>query len=81
MIEKNSKLIMAVVAFLIGLLVGQNFGQVADTIKKSGIIPSPTCQYEGKSYKSGESFPATDGCNSCGCNDGQVACTLMACER
>ena len=36
--------------------------------------------YGGQSYRPGDSFPATDGCNTCSCNpDGQIACTLIAC--
>lgn len=39
-----------------------------------------TCSYEGKMYPAGSSFPASDGCNSCGCQaDGSVACTEKAC--
>lgn len=38
------------------------------------------CQYYGKWYSVGESFPATDGCNSCLCADvGQLSCTAMVC--
>lgn len=38
------------------------------------------CTYDGKVYKTGDSFPSTDGCNTCGCAaDGSVACTLIAC--
>jgi hypothetical protein len=38
------------------------------------------CTYEGRTYRPGDSFPASDGCNSCGCDSsGQVACTLLAC--
>lgn len=40
-----------------------------------------TCTYNGISYNDGESFDATDGCNTCTCEDGEVACTLMACEN
>jgi hypothetical protein len=43
-------------------------------------VPAGACSYEGKTYKAGESFPASDGCNSCSCTaDGLVACTLKAC--
>ena len=39
-----------------------------------------TCSYEGEVYEVGESFPASDGCNTCQCMaNGKVACTLMAC--
>jgi hypothetical protein len=37
------------------------------------------CTYEGKSYASGATFPAGDGCNTCSCQDGSVACTLVGC--
>ena len=36
---------------------------------------------KSKEYKDGESFQATDGCNTCTCNDGKVACTLMVCSN
>lgn len=39
------------------------------------------CEYGGWAYSHGESFEATDGCNMCSCNDGEVVCTLMACEQ
>ncbi len=39
-----------------------------------------SCKYDGKEYKDGESFPATDGCNTCSCQNGRVMCTLRACQ-
>jgi hypothetical protein len=36
------------------------------------------CQYKGKTYADGEGFK--DSCNSCSCDNGQVLCTLMACQ-
>lgn len=39
-----------------------------------------SCFYNGVTYQSGEGFADIDGCNSCSCEDGKVACTLMACE-
>lgn len=41
--------------------------------------PAPGCTLNGKHYKSGDSVPSVDGCNSCGCHEGQIACTEMAC--
>ncbi|MCB9638853.1 MAG: hypothetical protein H6728_07265 [Myxococcales bacterium] len=32
-------------------------------------------------YSHGASFPATDGCNTCSCNNGAVACTKIACSK
>ncbi|MBK7580046.1 MAG: hypothetical protein IPI67_07540 [Myxococcales bacterium] len=38
------------------------------------------CDYQGKKYPFGASFPAGDGCNTCGClDDGSVGCTLVDC--
>ncbi|MDX2020574.1 MAG: hypothetical protein SF187_10055 [Deltaproteobacteria bacterium] len=43
--------------------------------------PSPGGCFDGKDFhKTGTSFPASDGCNTCSCGeDGNVACTLIAC--
>ncbi len=37
------------------------------------------CQVGDQTYKLGESFPSSDGCNSCVCTDVGTACTLKAC--
>lgn len=39
-----------------------------------------SCQYNGNTYKNGQGFKSIDGCNTCSCAKGQVACTLMACS-
>jgi hypothetical protein len=44
------------------------------------VIPA-SCTYDGKTYAHGASFPATDGCNTCTCMNGSVACTKIACTR
>jgi hypothetical protein len=39
-----------------------------------------SCLYGGATYKPGDTFPATDGCNTCSCGaDGAVGCTKKAC--
>src|SRR3989304_8035230 len=43
-------------------------------------IGNKQCTYNGKVYNPGDSFPADDNCNSCGCTNGEVGCTLIACE-
>jgi len=40
---------------------------------------STACTYNGNSYALGDVFPAGDGCNSCSCGTGGVACTELAC--
>jgi hypothetical protein len=38
------------------------------------------CKQDGKSYALHETFPSSDGCNSCACAaDGSIACTNRAC--
>ena len=37
------------------------------------------CEYGRETYQSGERFDSLDGCNTCSCEDGQIACTVMAC--
>jgi hypothetical protein len=37
------------------------------------------CTYNGVQYTAGETFPSTDGCNSCTCTMSGVACTDRAC--
>lgn len=45
------------------------------------MMRSCTCSYGGKTFQAGDSFPASDGCNTCSCgNDGQTSCTKRACS-
>jgi hypothetical protein len=44
-----------------------------------GPLKGNTCDYGGKTYGDGASFPSTDGCNTCSCSGGSVQCTLRAC--
>lgn len=40
----------------------------------------PRCFYEGHGYSSGDTFAATDGCNTCTCNaNGSVSCSKLKC--
>jgi|GEM_PF-3176196 len=39
-----------------------------------------TCKYTGVEYKEGESFPDSDGCNTCTCSNGKIICTEHACQ-
>jgi hypothetical protein len=38
------------------------------------------CTYDSVVYYEGDTFPATDGCNTCSCTSGEVVCTEMACD-
>ncbi len=49
------------------------------TVKLS-IVSGAVCTYNGASFTSGDSFPSTDGCNTCSCSaSGSVACTKQTC--
>ncbi|XP_045208395.2 kielin/chordin-like protein isoform X2 [Mercenaria mercenaria] len=37
------------------------------------------CDYNGLTYNDGDTFTSEDGCNTCQCIEGKVACTKMAC--
>jgi len=53
------------------------------TVLRDEIADQPlpqSCKYGESIYQSGESFSAEDGCNKCGCENGRVLCTTMACQ-
>ena len=57
---------------------GGDFGESKGHWEKG--VCKVVCDYDGNTYEIGESFPATDGCNTCSCmENGNVACTKMAC--
>lgn len=60
---------------MFGLVVGFTLGKA--NYNFVNILPV-SCTYNNRVYKKGESFK--DDCNSCSCQNGQVACTLMACS-
>lgn len=51
------------------------------TVKLSIESDEPaTCAYDDETYTAGQSFPSTDGCNTCTCGtNGTVGCTKRAC--
>jgi hypothetical protein len=38
------------------------------------------CEAGGQSFPDGAAVPSGDSCNSCGCTDGSVTCTEIACD-
>ncbi|XP_064403941.1 kielin/chordin-like protein isoform X2 [Halichondria panicea] len=63
--------------------VDTNTGLPTSPRSPIGTMPSCiTCPYEGSTYYPGQSFPASDGCNTCWCGDnGGVSCTRIGCEE
>ncbi len=40
---------------------------------------APCTLGDGTELENGESAPAGDGCNTCTCDNGELACTLIGC--
>jgi hypothetical protein len=57
-----------------------NLEDATFTVKLSIRSTAVACTYGGKTYRPGESFASTDGCNTCTCGSGgSVGCTKLAC--
>jgi hypothetical protein len=76
--SKHSKLV-AVIITLGTIIVGLS-SYIFYTTQIAKDSTKQRCEYNGWAYADGESFPASDGCNTCICSNGEVACTEMACE-
>jgi hypothetical protein len=60
---------------------GSATGGVGGSTNSGGSAGSGAdCEYEGQVYPDGSSFPAADGCNTCGCTNGMVQCTAIWCD-
>ncbi|MBN2015465.1 hypothetical protein JW766_01395 [Candidatus Dojkabacteria bacterium] len=81
--KSNKVLIIAVLVFTSLLSCGIGVGVYWFLTKDKQAEPEQkkTCSYNDTTYNDGDTFDADDGCNQCLCNDGEVTCTLMACEK
>jgi len=80
-INKLTIIVAFLVVFCFGIFLGFALKNSQNNGGSINLNPFPSsCQYNGKTYKSGDGFTAADGCNSCSCENGQVVCTLMACQ-
>lgn len=60
----------------------KNLLKVVSLVVPLGMLAAcdDVCEYGGKTYQEGDSFPDKDNCNTCRCTtSGEVACTLMDC--
>lgn len=76
---ENKNFLLSLSITLATILIGLISYIVYTQIQASNKVPL-RCPYQGWSYEDGENFEAGDGCNMCICNDGEIACTEMACE-
>jgi len=82
--KKRTLLIIIVIVFFLLLIItaigiGAYILLIKNRDSKEVETEEKTCTYNNKTYNEGESFQATDGCNTCGCENGQVGCTFIAC--
>ncbi len=78
-----------VLSLLVGIALGACGGGAKEpetggaTTEPSGTgggdAAAKTCTVDGVTHDVGSSFPSSDGCNTCSCTTGGVACTLRAC--
>jgi fructose-specific phosphotransferase system component IIB len=81
--HKTNKKVIVLVTLMISLALiisGLTFFAGYGVGKNTEEELAGKCEYDGKVYEEGDSFKDSDGCNSCGCNNGEVVCTLMACS-
>lgn len=58
---------------------GGGSGSTAGTGSGGSGTKPRDCELDGTTYKDGTSFKDADGCNSCSCHDGEIACTQLGC--
>src|SRR3989338_5037262 len=63
----------------VGLVAGYFLRDIPTGMRPKLPFLPLSCTYNGQTYRNGEGFRSSDGCNSCSCQNGQIACTLMAC--
>jgi len=72
--QKNIKLLLLAASIVVFI-----FACITSVITINYYNRQMQCLYNNAIYKNGAKFASTDGCNSCVCNNGTVACTLKAC--
>ena len=65
----------------VGLVAGYFLRDIPPGMRPKLPFLPLSCTYNGQTYRNGEGFRSSDGCNSCSCQNGQIACTLMACGQ
>jgi len=79
-IEKKYSKLQAVIITLATVIIGlaSYIYYISNTNKE---LANQRCEYNGWAYADGESFPASDDCNTCICSDGEVVCTEIVCTE
>jgi hypothetical protein len=64
--------------YLVLAMVAFGCGRIGFDSATGGVV-GRDCDRNGSTYHSGDTFAAGDGCNSCTCSDGMIACTTDVC--
>lgn len=76
------KLVIILLIGFIVLVIGAVLGALGYRQFSMNQTPGANkCNYNGVDYEHGADFDAPDGCNTCVCANGAVACTDMACNE
>ncbi len=73
--RRNIVVLSIAVSFFILALISTI---VIASLLLTGYSSSKACVHNGTTYKHAQAF--MDDCNSCSCDNGNVACTTMACD-
>lgn len=71
--KPNILLVSIVILFIVAIVTA-----IGVTSKVLNNYEETTCSYNGVTYESGDNF--RDNCNTCLCQNGEIQCTLMACD-
>ncbi len=55
-------------------------GAAVDAGAGTPVLPARACEVAGQTFADQSDVPSGDDCNTCGCSDGTVACTEIACD-
>ncbi len=69
-------IILGIIFFLVFSKLQDN--NIDNNTDNESIITNQ-CDYENETYQDGDKFPDKDGCNTCTCTNGEIACTEIYC--
>jgi hypothetical protein len=59
----------------------RGLGVLVSALALAPACNSGDCQDGRRTYEEGQNWTCSDGCNTCGCEDGEVTSTLIACPE
>ena len=78
--EKDNKILLIVGVVVVLCIAAAAVYFLFFNGKDLDIFGGGSCTQDGIEYSDGDSVPSKDSCNTCSCVDGEITCTLMACD-